>query len=468
MIEDLSAIVGPRHCVTAPEEIEPYLIEIRGLYRGAASAVVRPGSTDEVAAVVGLCAARGVPMVAQGGNTGQCGGGVPTGGASGVVISTDRLARIRAVDAAAFTITVEAGCLLADVQSAAARVDRLFPLSLGSEGSCRIGGNLSTNAGGTAVLRYGNARDLVLGLEVVLPNGQVWNGLRTLRKDNTGYALKHLFVGAEGTLGVITAAALKLFPARHDVATAFVAVASPKEAIALLGLARQAADDAVTAFELIPRTALDVGLRNLGGARDPFDAPSPWYALVEFSCENGTARLETFLSRAMEDRFVGDAVVGQSVEQGREFWQLREIAAGGHQFAEGALVKHDISLPIPAIPEMIDRGASAVEAAAPGTRVFAFGHAGDGNLHYNLVQPVGADPDAFRARTQELNRIVHDLVDSFGGSISAEHGIGLLKIDELARYRSPVEIDMMRKIKAALDPKSLMNPGKIFAQSAHD
>jgi len=394
---------------------------------------------------------------------GQCGGGVPRGGPQTVVISTERLNRVRRVDEDEHVIVAEAGCILADAQEAAAKANLLFPLSLASEGSCRIGGNLSTNAGGINVLRYGNARDLVLGLEVVMPDGRIWNGLRSLRKDNTGYALKHLFVGAEGTLGIITAAALKLFPAQHDISTAFVALDDPAEAIRLLRMARRRTDDSATAFELLPRIALDIGFRNLGHATDPFGESYPWYALVEIACHLADARMETFLSEALESGLARDAVIARSGAQRQALWRLREVAAGGHQFHEGALVKHDIALPIGAIPSMIERGTREAEKVVPGTRVIAFGHAGDGNLHFNLVQPVGYDADAFRSRTVEFNQVIHDLVDELGGSISAEHGIGLLKIDEMARYKPPLEIELMRRIKDALDPEGLMNPGKLFA-----
>ena len=463
VIEDLRSIVGAANCITEVERLEPYVTEIRGLFRGEAAAVLRPGSTDEVAAIVRYCSANRIPMVPQGGNTGQCGGGVPRGGPRTVVISTERLNRVRRIDEDEQVIVAEAGCILADLQEAAARSDLLFPLSLASEGSCRIGGNLSTNAGGINVLRYGNARDLVLGLEVVMPDGRIWHGLRTLRKDNTGYALKHLFVGAEGTLGIITAAALKLFPAQRDVSTAFVALDDPASAIRLLRTARRCTDNSATAFELLPRIALDIGFRNLGHATDPFGKAHPWYALVEIACHLADERMEAFLAEALESGLARDAVIARSGAQRQALWRLREVGAGGHQFHEGALVKHDISLPIGAIPEMIERGTLEAEKIVAGTRVIAFGHAGDGNLHFNLVQPVGFDADAFRSRIAEFNRVIHDLVHELGGSISAEHGIGMLKIAEMARYKQPLEIELMQRIKNALDPEGLMNPAKLFS-----
>lgn len=463
IVEALCNIVGAKYCKTDSEEIEPHLTEIRGLYRGEAAAVVRPSSTQEVAQIVSYCASNHIPMVAQGGNTGQCGGGVPMGGPNSVVIVTDRLNQVRRVDTDAHVAIVEAGCILADIQSAAAENDLLFPLSLSSEGTCQIGGNLSTNAGGINVLHYGNARDLVLGLEVVMPDGRVWNGLRMLRKDNTGYALKHMFIGAEGTLGIVTAASLKLFPAPRETAAAFVAVDDPAAAVQLFRLGRRETDDSLTAFELIPRIALDTGLKNLGHATDPFGEAHPWYVLVEAACREAHTRLEEYLAEAMEQGCVRDAVISSSETQREQLWRLREVSAGGHQFHEGAIIKHDISLPIAAIPEMIERGTAAVQRELPGTRVYAFGHMGDGNLHFNLLQPLDFDPDKFRAQIHTFNRIVHDLVHELDGSISAEHGIGMLKMEEMVRYKQPLEIELMRRIKKAFDPQGLMNPGKLFS-----
>jgi D-lactate dehydrogenase (cytochrome) len=465
LIAALTDIVGAKHCLRDAERVEPYLVEQRGLFRGAALAVVRPADTEEVARVVRACAAAQVPMVPQGGNTGACGGGVPLGGGRAVVISTERLTRVRHIDRDNFTFTVEAGCILADLQKAAAEADCLFPLSLGGEGSCRIGGNLSTNAGGTNVVRYGNARELMLGLEVVLPNGQVWNGLRGLRKDNTGYALKQLFVGAEGTLGIITAAELKLFPLPRERQTAFLAVTDPSAALALFRRLREASDDRLTACELIPRIALDLGFKHLPGSRDPFQQAYAWYLLVELSSSRtGQLRgvLEDVLADAMEDGSVLDGTIADSGEQRKAFWRLREIAAGGHQFQEGGIIKHDVSVPLSQVPAFIHQATEAVTAALPGTRVIAFGHAGDGNIHFNLVQPLGWDKARFFAERERMNRIVHDTVHALNGSISAEHGIGMLKIDEMARYKSAIELSLMHDIKNALDPLGLMNPGKIL------
>ncbi len=466
VIERLSAVVGAGHCLHAAADLAPYLEEERGLLHGAALAVVRPGTTDEVAGVVRLCAAAGLAMVPQGGNTRLCGGGVPPGPRV-VVVSTERLNRIRRVDPVDFTLTAEAGCVLANVQQAAAEAGCLFPLSLGAEGSCRIGGTLSTNAGGVNVLRYGTARDLVLGLEVVLPDGRVWHGLRALRKDNTGYDLKQLFVGAEGTLGIITAAVLKLFPRPRETATALVALSGAEAATQVLFRARQASGDAVTACELIPRIGLELDLAHVAGCRDPFDRPHPWYLLLELSSSRpGGLRdaLETVLAEALEAGLAADAVLAESEAQRAGLWRLRESVPEA-QKREGASIKHDVGVATSRVPELIGRATRAVEAALPGVRVVAFGHLGDGNIHFNLTQPPGADRQAFLDQWPRMNRIVHDIVVAMDGSIAAEHGIGRLKVAELARTAAPVELELMRRLKAALDPAGLMNPGAILGNS---
>ncbi|EME69140.1 FAD/FMN-containing dehydrogenase [Paramagnetospirillum caucaseum] len=464
ILDSLAAIVGPGNVIADPAGLAPYLAEERGLYRGAARGVVRPGSTAEVSEVVKVCADAGIPMVPQGGNTGLCGGGVPSEDGGSVVISSERLTRIRAVDPVDFTLTAEAGCVLATLQQAAAAADCLFPLSLGAEGSCRIGGNISTNAGGTNVLRYGNTRDLVLGLEVVLSDGSVWNGLKRLRKDNTGYALQHLFIGAEGTLGVVTACVLKLFPRPRETATALVALSDLEAALPLFARARAASGDSVTACELIPRLGLELGLRHVPGVRDPFAAPHPWMLLLELSSSRpGGLRqaLEDVLGDAFADGLAADAVLAESESQRAGFWRIRE-AIPEAQKKEGGSIKHDVAVATSRVPEMIRRCTSAVEAAMPGVRVVPFGHLGDGNTHFNLTQPIGADKTAFLARWAEMNRIVHDIVVEMEGSISAEHGIGRLKVDELAHYKPGVDLELMRRVKEALDPRGLMNPGKIL------
>ncbi|ENO90180.1 putative glycolate oxidase subunit GlcD [Thauera linaloolentis 47Lol = DSM 12138] len=452
--------------LTDAKEMAPYLSDWRGRYHGAACAVVRPGTTQEVAAVVRLCAAAGVPMVPQGGNTGLCGGATPDGGGRAVVLSLGRLDRVRAVDADNNTIMIEAGCTLAGLQQAAIAADRFFPLSLASEGSCTVGGNLSTNAGGVQVLRYGNMRELTLGLEAVLPDGRIWNGLRGLRKDNTGYDLKQLFIGAEGTLGFITAAVLKLFPAIRQRATAWVAVPDPGAAVRLLGMMRAVCSDRVTAFELIGGTALGLVLQHIPGARPPLQAGGEWSVLVELSDSACNAELDTELERALtlasEQGLVGDAVVAGNLAQAEALWALRENISEAQRI-EGISIKHDIAIPVSRIPAFLERARAALQHAWPDVRIVAFGHIGDGNLHYNLSKPAAADNRKFISRTPEVNRIVHDLVAGFDGSISAEHGLGQLKRDELLRYKSVVEMDMMRAVKQALDPHGLMNPGKVLA-----
>jgi D-lactate dehydrogenase (cytochrome) len=458
--------VGPKGWTDEPAAMAPYLVEQRGLYHGRARLVVRPETTAEVAAVVGLCAEAGIPIVPQGGNTGLAGGGVPSERGDAIVLSLGRMNRIRALDPLNDTITVEAGVVLQRIQEAAAAADRLFPLSLGAEGSCVIGGNLSTNAGGTGVLRYGNARSLVLGLEVVLPDGRIWDGLRGLRKDNTGYDLKQLFIGAEGTLGVITAAVLRLFPRPHDVVTAMVAVRDVAAAVELLSLVRAGTGEAVTAFELMTRIGMDSAARHIAGVTDPFHKPYSHYVLIECTSAHGPGPLrgavEGALEGALERGLVLDAVFAESRAQAKALWYIREVLPEAQKF-EGGSIKHDVAVPVSRVADFIAEANAAVEAAMPGIRPFAFGHVGDGNIHYNLSQPLGMDKDAFLAEWPRLNRVVHDIVvGKYKGSISAEHGIGLVRKAELPRYKSEVELDLMRRVKAALDPKGLMNPGKIF------
>jgi D-lactate dehydrogenase (cytochrome) len=464
-LDRIKALVGPKGWIADAAQMAPYLDEQRGLYHGAARLVVRPASTAEVAEVVRLSAAARLPIFPQGGNTGLCGGAVPSEDGRGIVLSLGRMNRVRAVDPVDYTITVEAGCILADVQRAAAEVDRLFPLSLGAEGSCQIGGNLSTNAGGIAVLRYGTTRELTLGLEVVLPDGTVWDGLRSLRKDNTGYDLKQLFIGGEGTLGIITAATLKLFPRPKEVETAFLGLQRVEDVMALFAKARGASGDQLTAFELIPRYGLDMAMRHVEGVRDPLAAPHPWYALLEVSSsqeESGLRdALEAFLAEAMEGNLVQDGVIAASTAQARDFWRIREGVVEA-QRVEGASIKHDVSVPVSRVAAFITRASAAVEARLPGIRPVAFGHVGDGNIHYNLMQPARADAAVFLARWGEFNHLVHEITTELGGSISAEHGIGLLKRDELPLYKPAPALDLMRRIKHALDPLGIMNPGKVL------
>src|SRR4051812_15800454 len=460
----LTDIVGASACIADPAAMAPYLHEERGLYHGKAALVLRPGSTEEVAKIVQLCAAAKIPIVPQGGNTGLCGGASPHEDASEVILSLGRMNKIRALDPVNFTITVDAGCILSDVQDAADEQNCLFPLSLAAEGSCQIGGNLSTNAGGINVLRYGNARDLVLGLEVVLPDGRIWNGLRALGKDNTGYALRHLFVGAEGTLGIITGAVLKLFPKPHEKATALCALDDVAKSTMLLNRARALSGDAVTAFELIPRIGLEMCARHIAGVSDPLSAPHPWYVLLELSSSRPDAGIratfDTLLETAFEEGIIVDAVVAESLEQSAALWRIRESLPEAQKY-EGGSIKHDVSVPVSSVPAFLEQGMAAIAEHFPGARPVPFGHLGDGNIHFNVSQPIGADKAAYLGQWSAMNRIVHDLVTAMQGSISAEHGIGQLKLGEMVHYKDAVEIDLMRRIKHALDPANIMNPGKV-------
>jgi FAD/FMN-containing dehydrogenase len=464
LLERLGAIVGERGLV-APAEQEPYLVDWRGQYHGKAAAVVKPGNTQEVARVVELLAAHRVAMVPQGGNTSLCGASVPDGSGTQVVINLSRMNRVRAVDTDNNTMTVEAGCVLASLQQEAERHDRLFPLSLGAEGSCEIGGNLSTNAGGTAVLRYGNTRELVLGVEVVLPDGRVWDGLRGLRKDNTGYDLKHLFVGAEGTLGIVTAAVLKLFPRPRSRATAFAAVESPAAAVALLGRLRQACGERITGYELIARVCVDLVLAHMPGSRDPLAERHPWYVLIELSDSaegEGVKRLlQESLEEAAAEGLVRDAALAASEAQRAALWKLREDISEA-QKQDGPSIKHDVSVPVSRVPRFIEEADAALAKRFPGIRIVAFGHVGDGNIHYNCGKAERQAAEAFFGEAPEVNHVVYDIVTSLGGSISAEHGLGALKREEIRRYKGALELELMARIKAALDPHGLMNPGKVL------
>jgi FAD/FMN-containing dehydrogenase len=464
-IERIKAVVGPRGWIADPRDQEPYLVEARGLYRGATRLVVRPASSAEVAAVVRICAAAKLPIVPQGGNTGLVGGGVPLEDGHNIVLALGRMNHIRAIDPVNFTMTVEAGCILADLQRAAAEADRLFPLSLGAEGSCQIGGNLSTNAGGIAVLRYGNTRELTLGLEVVLPDGRIWDGLRGLRKDNTGYDLKQLFIGGEGTLGIITAATIKLFPKPREVETAFLGLSRVENAMSLFAEARAATADQLTAFELIPRAALDLALTHVPGTIDPLAASYPWYVLLEMSSSESESGirglLERLLGQALEKGLVGDGVIAESGVQAKELWHIREAIVEAQNYSGS--IKHDVAVPVSRVAEFINRATLLVTERLPGIRPMAFGHVGDGNIHFNLTQPEGADRQAYLSRWQEFNDIVHGVVRELAGSISAEHGVGRLKRDEITHYKSAIEIELMRRVKLAFDPEGIMNPSKLVS-----
>jgi FAD/FMN-containing dehydrogenase len=464
LLQTIAAIVGEAN-VLAGADAQPYLTDWRKRYVGRALAVVRPGSTDEVAAVVRACTAARAPMVPQGGNTGLVGGGTPDGSGSAVVISLQRMSRVRAIDTANDTLTVDAGCVLQAAQDAARSHGRLFPLSLAAEGSATIGGNLATNAGGTQVLRYGNARDLTLGLEVVLAGGEVWNGLRALRKDNTGYDLKHLFIGAEGTLGIITAATLKLYPLPAAQMTALAALPSLVAATRLLERARAAAAAALTAFEVMGRVTLEHAVESLPSLRMPLPLDQPWYVLLELSDAeseaHATAVFERILADALAAGEIVDAAVARSLAEAQALWQLREGIPEAHA-RRGGNVKHDISLPVSSIAGFVETTNAALRRRFAWIEPIVFGHLGDGNLHYNMGTAPGTPIDVAFAHEQEINALVHDAVHARGGSISAEHGLGQLKREAITRYKPALELDMMRRIKAALDPLGLMNPGKVI------
>ena len=464
LLSAIAAIVGARHVLTESADQEGYLSELRKLYTGRALAVVRPGTTAEVAALLALASRHKAPVVPQGGNNGLVGGQIPDESGNAIVLSLTRLDKVREVDPQSNTMTVEAGLTLLKAQEAAEAADRMFPLSLASEGSCTIGGNLSTNAGGVAVLAYGNARDLVLGLEVVLADGRVMNGLSKLRKDNTGYDLKNLFVGSEGTLGVITAAVLKLLPRPTSKATAFCGLASAEAGLALLSRVKAGAGSALTTFELIPRIGIEMPLRHIPGTRDPLAEPHAWYVLVELSGEAGRSvdgLAEDLIGAAMEAGEVEDAALATSIEQAKAFWKIRESIPDA-QRSEGVSIKHDISVPVASVPRFLSEADAAAAKLIPGVRILGFGHVGDGNVHYNVFQPIGSDGAAFLARWNEVSEAVFEVVLRLGGSISAEHGVGQMKRDYLPKIKDPVALEIMRGIKGLLDPQGILNPGKVL------
>lgn len=464
LIQDFRSIVGDRHVLTDHAAMENFLREPRNLFKGQALCVVAPGSTAEVSAVLSLCHETATPVVPQGGNTGLVGGQTPDASGTAIVLSLGRMNRLREIDLASNTMIVEAGMILARAQEEAEHAGRLFPLSLAAEGSCTIGGNLSTNAGGTAVIAYGSARDLVTGLEVVLADGRILADLSKLRKDNTGYDLKHLFMGSEGTLGIITAAVLKLYPKPRSIETAFIGLASPTNALRLLDLAREMTGGEITAFELIPRIGLDFVLAHGQGLRDPLATSHGWYALLELSSQSREGlqqRLLALLEAAVTAGTIEDAAIAASIDQRNEFWRLREELSEA-QKPEGGSIKHDISVPIARIPAFLAEVEKSLAAAVPGCRLVAFGHLGDGNIHCNVSQPVGADKAAFLARWDEINAIVHAIVAANEGSISAEHGIGQLKRALLPQVKDAVALAVMRDLKRTLDPKGILNPGKVI------
>jgi len=461
----LRQLLGTDSVLDAAADTEPYLTDFRGLYHGRALAVVLPRTVGQVSQLLSYCNEARIGVVPHGGNTSYCGGATPDESGQQVVLALARLDRIRSVDAASYSLVAEAGCVLAKVRRAAEDADRFFALSLGSEGSCQIGGNLSTNAGGTNVVRYGMMRDQVLGLEVALADGQVLSSLTALRKDNTGYDVKALFLGAEGTLGVITAASLRLYPRPRVTATAFIAVPDVAHAVALLAELRAASGDTVSSFELLPRIAVELAVRHIPGTRDPLDGASPWYVLCELTSAGADVPLEetltSALGRAAEQGMLSDAVLARSERERAALWHLREHVPEA-QKREGASLKHDLSVPIGSLPAFVERGAEWVRANVPDGILVAYGHVGDGNLHFNVSQASGADAARFLARADSVMRALHDLVREFGGSFSAEHGIGRLKVGELERYAPPAELALMRAIKQALDPNGILNPGKVL------
>jgi FAD/FMN-containing dehydrogenase len=462
--EELRALIGAEAVLTRPEEMQGFEIDHRRLYHGRALAVLLPRSVEQIAAVAAWCNQRRIGLVPQGGNTGYCGGATPDDSGTQVVLSLRRLNRIRELDAANFSMTVEAGCVLAAIQRAAEDAERYFPLSLGAEGSCQIGGNLATNAGGLNVVRYGMARDLVLGIEAVLADGSVLSALKSLRKDNTGYDLKSLLIGSEGTLAVITAATLKLWPKMRSTATALIALATPANALELLAVLRAAAGERLSSFELLPRIAIELTTRFIDGVRDPLDRPYPWYILCELSSsaeENLDELLQQTLAAALERALALDAVLATSERVRAALWHLREHVPEAQRRA-GASLKHDISVPVASLPQFITEASLWVHEQVPEGVLVCYGHAGDGNLHFNINRIDTATNEAFLAREPAIRRAIHDLVARYQGSISAEHGIGRLKREELQRYASPVALASMRAIKHALDPNGIMNPGKLL------
>ena len=462
-LRHLAAVVGERYALRDPAAMQPYLHEWRGLWDGVTPLVLRPGTTEEVSRILAIADETGTAVITQSGNTGLVGGQIPVPGKEEILMVLDRMTAIREVDTADNTMTVEAGVILKTVQDEADKVGRLFPLRIASEGSCRIGGNLATNAGGINVLAYGNARDLCLGIEVVLPGGRVWNGLKRLRKDNTGYDMRNLFIGSEGTLGVITAAVLKLFPKPQHHATAFIALPSPKAAIDLLALMQSHSDNRVTAFELMPRRGIEFTMKHFA-VREFFAAPAEWYVIAELS---GAPTLDETMTEALaeaaEKAIVEDATIAQSEAQRQEIWYIRE-AIVECQRLEGGSLKHDVAVPLSHVPELIAEGTAALLRYMPDIRPLPFGHLGDGNIHFNVSQPVGMDKQAFLDRWHEIANCIYDVVLRLGGSVSAEHGIGILKAEMMSRIKSPVELEMMRQLKTLFDPKGILNPGRVLPE----
>ena len=465
LIERFIEIVGVNHALVDQDVISSYLVEQRGLYHGRTPLVLRPSSPQEVSEIMKLASESGTPIVPQGGNTGLVGAQQPDESANEIIVSMERLNRIRSIDVEGNLALVEAGVVLQTLQEKVDEKGRFFPLSLGSEGTCQIGGNLSSNAGGTGVLAYGNTRELCLGLEVVLPDGRILDDLRYVKKDNSGYDLKDLFIGAEGTLGIITAAVMKLFPKPQGKAVAYAGMKSPEKALELLLLAQKKAGSMLTGFELMAKVGMEMSLRYVKGAHAPLEHESEWYVLLDLSSSHSDGEasntIEDILADALQQGIIEDASIARSVSQQKEFWRLREDMSPAQKL-EGGSIKHDISVPIASIPDFISDAAKIIEAISPGARIVCFGHMGDGNLHYNVSQPVGADKQAYLSLWGEMNHRIHTLVMSYNGSFSAEHGIGQLKRKELVAFKSPVALSLMRSIKQLFDPKNIMNPGKML------
>lgn len=461
LLNELKAVVGEGAWTTDTHELEPHLHERRGAVRGETLVMLSPGSTRQVSEIVRACSRAGVSIVPQGGNTGLCGGAIPDASGEQVLLSLSRMNQVRSIDANDFSMTVDAGCILQQAQDAAAKVDRLVPLSLASEGSCQIGGNIATNAGGINVIRYGTMRQQVLGLEVVLADGTIWDGLRSLRKDTGGYDMKQVFIGSEGTLGIITAATLRLFPAIKDSTTALVALESPRDAVQLLATLRAAHGDGIIAFELISSRAYGYGAAHVDGNEAPFSENYSWYVLLDVVSDDGPDVLQEILADDMSNKRILDALVAKSGAEAQEFWRIRHAISEG-QKAEGVSLKHDISVPVGQIDLFMQAAEREILKLVPDARIVAFGHVGDGNLHYNITQPEGADADAFREQGKAASEAVYNIVAELNGSFSAEHGVGVLKKPLLRAFRSEIELDMMRALKGALDPQNTLNPGKVF------
>ncbi len=465
ILNQIKQILGDKGWSDDNAMIEPWLIDSRNRHISKPAIFIQPKNIEEIAAIVKICNQNNINIVTQGGNTGRCGGATTDDNGNDILLNMARMNKIRNIDADNFTMTVEAGCILENIQNKAIEIDRIFPLSLGAEGSCMIGGNIATNAGGINVLRYGNCRDLILGIEAVLPDGRIWNGLRRLRKDNTGYDLKQLFIGSEGTIGIITACVLKLFPCPVKISTAFCALSDLSAAIKLLAKARIKSGDSLNSFELIPAIAIDSASQYIPNIKKPFDKTPKWAILFEFASSSHNndidENMQNMLEGAFKNNIITDAIIAKSSKDRADFWRLREAIVAAQRYL-GASIKHDISVPISMVENFINAAGIAVEKICPDIRPYSFGHLGDGNIHYNLSRPIDMSDDDFMAMEDEIHRAVHDITDSLDGSFSAEHGIGLIKTMDIERYKSDIELELMQAIKRVFDPKNIMNHGKLL------